>query len=152
MIFVSAIAYRPTSLPLVDQDPRIERYMQRVRHDHNDFLNQIKVIEVTPDLLDGSDDAVAEDCFYGRFMESLQDFYDVCGFFVADFDILYQIAEAWFDIDRPRPSSSPWATRLFFVVPSLALHWDVDSDNCGCFWVDRIHDFRQIFPSGDLSR
>jgi hypothetical protein len=68
--------------------------MQRVRDDHNEFLNQIEAIEVTAELLDDSDDAVPEDPFYNRFRESTQYFSDACGFSVADFDILYQTAEA----------------------------------------------------------
>jgi hypothetical protein len=68
--------------------------MQRVRDDRNEFLNHIEAIEVTADLLDDSDDAVPEYPFYGRFKESPQDSYDVCGFSVGDLDILYQVAEA----------------------------------------------------------
>jgi hypothetical protein len=66
--------------------------MQCVRDDRNEFLNQIEATGVTADLLD--DDVVPEDLFYDRFRESLQDFYDVFGFSVDNFDILYRIAGA----------------------------------------------------------
>jgi hypothetical protein len=79
---------------MVDQDPGIERYMQGARDDRNEFLNQIEAIEVTADLLDDNDDAVPEDLFYDRLRESPQDFYNVCDFSVANFDILYQTAKA----------------------------------------------------------
>jgi hypothetical protein len=63
--------------------------MQPVRDDRNEFLNQIEAIEVSADLLDDSHDAVPEDPFSDRFRESSQDFYDVCGFPMTDFDIFY---------------------------------------------------------------
>jgi hypothetical protein len=40
---------------MVDQDPRIKHYMQRVRDDRNEFLNRIEASEVTADLLDDRD-------------------------------------------------------------------------------------------------
>jgi hypothetical protein len=104
---------------MVDQDPRIERYMQRVRDDHSEFLNQIEAIEVTADLLNDNDDAVPESPFYYRFRELPQDFYEVCGFSIADFDILYQIAEAR-SISTGRGRRRVLGPRDSFL---LFLHW-----------------------------
>jgi hypothetical protein len=99
--------------------------------------------------LDDSDDAVSEDPFYDRLKESPQDFYDGCGFSVSDFDILYQIAEAR-GYQQAKAAIESLGHTTHFVVPSLALHWNVDPDDRGCFRVEKIRAFRQTSPNGDL--
>jgi hypothetical protein len=78
---------------MVDLNASLERYVERVRADRAEFQHEIDAVEFIPELLEDDDATPSEDPIYSQFSSLPEPFYDMCGFSVADFDILYDMAE-----------------------------------------------------------